>query len=51
LNDGLFLQQIAQNPDPEFFIQKGVKRGIAHRFVSDIEYWVKRQKVAVQNSE
>jgi hypothetical protein len=38
LADGLDLEQIHKDQDPSFFIDKGVKRGVARRFVSDIEY-------------
>lgn len=30
--------------NPNFLIKQGVKRGIARRFVSDIEDWAKRRK-------
>lgn len=46
LADGLDLEQIYGDQDPNFFIKKGVKPGVARRFVSDIEYWVKRYKCA-----
>jgi hypothetical protein len=42
--DGLDLEQIYEDQDPDFFIKHGVKRGIARRFVSDIEVWVKRYR-------
>jgi len=35
----LDLEQIHEDQDPELLIKKGVKRGIARRFVSDIEGW------------
>lgn len=44
LNDGLDLEQIYEDQDPEFFIQSGVKRGVARRFVRDISGWAKRYK-------
>jgi hypothetical protein len=44
LEDGLDLEQVYEDQDPEFFIKHGVKRGIARRFVNDIEDWVKRYK-------
>lgn len=44
LADGLDLERVYEDRDPEFFIKHGVKRGIARRFVGDIEVWVKRYK-------
>jgi hypothetical protein len=44
IEDGLDLEQIHKDPNPEFLIKNGVKRGIAHRVVEDIDYWVKRYK-------
>jgi hypothetical protein len=35
----LDLEQVYEDQDPDFFIQSGVKRGIARRFVSDIGRW------------
>jgi hypothetical protein len=46
LDDGLDLEQVYQDQDPSFFIQSGVKRGVARRFVSDIEEWVKGYKLS-----
>ncbi|KAJ5675345.1 hypothetical protein N7462_008242 [Penicillium macrosclerotiorum] len=40
LEDGLDLVQIHKDQDPGFFIKNGIKRGIARRFVGDIQYWV-----------
>jgi hypothetical protein len=42
LEDGLDLEQVYVDQDPDFFIKHGVKRGIARRFVSDIKDWVNR---------
>jgi hypothetical protein len=42
----LDLEQIREDQDPDFFIEKGVKRGIARRFVGDIDQWAKRYKRA-----
>ena len=42
LADGLDLEQIYEEQDPDFFIRQGVKRGITHRFVHDIKVWVER---------
>lgn len=44
LEEGLDLEQIHKDQDYKFFIDKGVKRGIARRFVDDIENWAKRHK-------
>ncbi|CAK41748.1 hypothetical protein CBS115989_3613 [Aspergillus niger] len=40
LGDGLDLDQIEELSDPEYFKNRGVKWGIARRFVRDIRYWV-----------
>jgi hypothetical protein len=47
LEEGLDLEQIHEDQDYKFFIDKGVKRGIARRFVDDIENWAKRHKQGV----
>ncbi|KAF4993956.1 hypothetical protein FDECE_13261 [Fusarium decemcellulare] len=39
LEEGLDLEQIRLDQDAQFFIDKGVKRGIAKRWVSDVEVW------------
>ncbi|PGH02176.1 hypothetical protein AJ80_08899 [Polytolypa hystricis UAMH7299] len=39
LDDGLDLDQIDELSDPEYFKNRGVKWGIARRFVRDIRYW------------
>ncbi|KAH8731664.1 hypothetical protein GQ44DRAFT_767512 [Phaeosphaeriaceae sp. PMI808] len=44
--EGLDLQQIYEDQDAAFFVEKGVRRGITWRFVRDIEYWVKDIKLA-----
>ncbi|PSN58574.1 hypothetical protein BS50DRAFT_566671 [Corynespora cassiicola Philippines] len=46
LQDGLDLEQVHEDQDPSFFIQSGVKRGVARRFVDDIEGWAKRYKLS-----
>ncbi|KAJ8058502.1 hypothetical protein OCU04_012688 [Sclerotinia nivalis] len=46
LADGLDLEQVYEDRDPAFFIAKGVKRGIARRFVGDIDQWAKMYKRA-----
>jgi hypothetical protein len=40
LQDMLDLEQVFADQDVDFYIQKGVKRGIARRFVSDIQRWL-----------
>jgi hypothetical protein len=42
LADGLDLEQVYKDQDAGFYIENGVKRGIARRFVSDIETWAKQ---------
>jgi hypothetical protein len=42
LGDGLDLEQVYRDQDAGFYIENGVKRGIARRFVSDIGAWVKQ---------
>jgi hypothetical protein len=49
LEDGLDLMQVHEDQDPEFFIKNGVKRGIARRFVGDINYWVKNCKCNMES--
>lgn len=44
LDKGLDLEQVCTDQDPEFFTQKGVKRGVARRFIYGITDWAKRQK-------
>jgi hypothetical protein len=46
LEDGLDLEQVYEDQDPSFFIKNGVKRGVARRFVADIERWAKRYKLS-----
>jgi hypothetical protein len=46
MDDGMDLELIRQDPDPDFLINGGVKRGIALHVVRDIEDWVKRHKRA-----
>jgi hypothetical protein len=40
LSNAFDLGQIYKDQDPEFFISKGIKPGIAQRFVEDIRGWV-----------
>jgi hypothetical protein len=46
LQDGLDLEQVHEDQDHTFFIKDGVKRGVARRFISDIESWAKRYKLS-----
>ena len=46
LADGLDLEQIYKDQDPEFFVGKGIKIGIARRFVDDICDWAENIKKA-----
>jgi hypothetical protein len=39
LDDCLDLEQINEDKDPNYFKERGVKWGIARRFVNDIKYW------------
>lgn len=43
LAEGLDLEQLHEDRDPEFLIKQGVKRGPARRFMDDIEPWAKRR--------
>jgi hypothetical protein len=45
LRDGLDLEQVFEDQDADFFIQSGVKRGVARRFVRDIEVWAEQYKL------
>lgn len=47
LENGLDLEQVYKDQDPEFFIGKGIKMGIARRFVEDIRHWVESVKKAI----
>jgi hypothetical protein len=44
LLEGLDLEQVHEDQDSEFLMKKGVKRGIARRFIRDIEVWAKRSR-------
>lgn len=44
LENSLDLEQVYQDQDPEFFIGKGIKMGIARRFVEDIRRWSENVK-------
>jgi hypothetical protein len=47
LENGLNLKQLYKDQDPKFFIERGIKIGIARRFVENIAEWVKKVKKAV----
>jgi hypothetical protein len=42
----LDLQQLYDDQDPDFFISRGIKLGVAPRFIRDIPYWVQQQMEA-----
>jgi hypothetical protein len=39
----LDLEQLYNDQDPDFFISRGIKLGVARRFIRDIEYWIQQQ--------
>jgi hypothetical protein len=45
LRDGLDLEQVFEDQDTDFFIQSGVKRGVARRFARDIGVWAELYKL------
>lgn len=45
LEEGLDLEQICLDQDAQFFIDKGVRKGIAKRWVSDVEVWCRDTEV------
>jgi hypothetical protein len=45
LENCLDLKQIYYDQNPDFFVQVGVKIGVARRFVSEIDEWVKEHKL------
>ncbi|SPJ84211.1 uncharacterized protein FTOL_10728 [Fusarium torulosum] len=45
LDEELDLEQIRLDQDAEFFMDKGVKKGIAKRWVSDVEVWFRDAEV------
>ncbi|KAL2826367.1 hypothetical protein BJY01DRAFT_241374 [Aspergillus pseudoustus] len=49
LDDGLDLDQIDELSDPEYFKNRGVKWGIARRFVKDIRYWAETHQPVRRN--
>lgn len=46
LADELDLELVFEDQNAEFYIKKGVKNGIARRFVRDIESWAKHHNTA-----
>jgi hypothetical protein len=44
IEDGLDLELIHQDQNPDFLVKRGIKRGIAQRVVGDIGHWVKKYK-------
>ncbi|CAG8096123.1 unnamed protein product [Penicillium olsonii] len=47
IDNSLDLEQVYKDQDPEFFIGKGIKIGIARRFVEDIRRWVENVRKAI----
>lgn len=45
--NGLDLKQVHNYQDPNFFIDKGIKIGIARRFVENIGKWIENLKKTV----
>jgi hypothetical protein len=43
LEHGLDQQQLYQDQDPDFFISRVIKLGVARRFIRDIRSWVRQQ--------
>ncbi|KAF2433995.1 hypothetical protein EJ08DRAFT_686079 [Tothia fuscella] len=44
LGDGLDLEQVSKGHKVDLLIRKGIKRGVAWRYINDIPAWAKRQK-------
>ena len=42
LAEGLDLELVYEDQNAEFYIKKGVKSGVARRFVRDIKTWAKQ---------
>lgn len=47
LSDGFDLEHIYKDQNPEFFVGKGIKPGIARSFVENIRDWVEDVKKAI----
>jgi len=43
LEHGLDVQQLYEDQDPDFFISRGIKLGVARRFIRDFGHWVQKQ--------
>jgi hypothetical protein len=50
LEDGMGLEQVYEDQNPGFFIQNGIKSGIARRFISGIKAWADQYKSACDSS-
>ncbi len=48
LAEGLDLELVYEDQDAEFYVAKGVKSGVARRFVRDIATWVQKCSVLLQ---
>jgi hypothetical protein len=44
------LEQVYEDQNPGFFIQNGIKSGIARRFISGIKAWADQYKSACDSS-
>lgn len=51
LSDGFDLELIYKDQNPEFFIGKGIKPGIARSFVGNVRDWVENVKRAILITE
>jgi hypothetical protein len=51
LREMLDLEQVYEDQNPAFFIQGGVKSGVARRFVSDIARWAKDYKTTQRSDD
>ncbi|KAL3261624.1 hypothetical protein ABHI18_003597 [Aspergillus niger] len=47
LDNGLDLEQVYKDQNPKSFTEKGIKIGIARRFVEDIGNWAEQVKKAI----
>ncbi|OAG04885.1 uncharacterized protein CC84DRAFT_1187813 [Paraphaeosphaeria sporulosa] len=46
LQEMLDLEQVYEDQDTDFYIQQGVKMGVARRFISDIPRWAELYRIA-----
>ncbi|KAF4534642.1 uncharacterized protein LTHEOB_12920 [Lasiodiplodia theobromae] len=46
LAEGLDLELVWEDQHADFYIQKGIKSGVARRFVRDIEVWARQHNIA-----